>query len=86
MSASTPGEEKFNEPGQVEDDDQLKPGHAYSIVLVKESQGHKLINIRNPWGNFRWEGDWSNISPLWTEEIKNEVKPLLEENDGTFWM
>lgn len=86
MSASTPGEERFLEPGEVEEDDQLKPGHSYSIVLVKEVKGNKLINLRNPWGNFRWEGDWSNRSALWTEEIKKIVNPFLEENDGTFWM
>lgn len=86
MSASTPGEERFVEPGQVEDDDQLKPGHAYSIVQVKEVDENKLINIRNPWGNFRWEGDWSSTSSLWTTEIKKEVNPMLDENDGTFWM
>lgn len=86
MSASTPGEERFIDPGHIEDEDQLKPGHAYSIIMVKESHGNKLINIRNPWGNFRWEGDWSPVSQLWTDEIKKEINPMLDENDGTFWM
>ncbi|CAI2386182.1 unnamed protein product [Moneuplotes crassus] len=87
MSASTPGEERFLEPGEGNaDESSLKPGHAYSIVLVKETKGNKLINIRNPWGNFDWAGDWSSTSPLWTEEIRNKVNPHLEESDGTFWM
>lgn len=86
MSASTLGEERFIDPGQIEDDDQLKSGFAYSIIMVKETQGNKLINLRNPWGSFRWEGDWSPSSPLWTEELKKEINPMLEENDGTFWM
>lgn len=44
------------------------------------------MNLRNPWGGFEWDGDWSDNSPLWTEEMKNLVKPNLEGNDGTFWM
>jgi calpain-15 len=86
MSASTPGEERFIDPGQIEDDDQLKSGFSYSIIMIKETQGNKLINLRNPWGSFRWEGDWSPSSALWTEELRKEINPMLEENDGTFWM
>lgn len=26
------------------------------------------------------------MSPLWTDEIKEEINPNLDENDGTFWM
>ena len=86
MSASTPGEERFMDPGQAEDESLLPPGHAYSIIVVKDIEGHKLLNIRNPWGNFEWEGDWSDQSNLWTAEIKAELKPNLNESDGTFWM
>jgi calpain-15 len=44
----------------------LIPGHAYSVIAAKEVKGHKLLNIRNPWGGFEWDGDWSDQSPLWT--------------------
>lgn len=27
----------------------IVPGHAYSIVAVYESYGHKLLKLRNPW-------------------------------------
>jgi calpain-15 len=40
---------------------------------VKEALGNKLINIRNPWGQFEWEGDWSDKSEKWTEEMKSLV-------------
>lgn len=86
MSASTPGEEQWADVGQPEEDGQLLPAHAYSIIIVKETHGHKLLNIRNPWGSFEWDGDWSSESPLWTPEIRKELNPMLEENDGTFWM
>lgn len=55
-------------------------------MSVKDVGGHKLLNIRNPWGNFEWGGKWSDQSPLWTDEIKDEINPSLGENDGTFWM
>jgi hypothetical protein len=53
---------------------------------VKESRGNQLINIRNPWGQFEWDGDWSDKSPLWTPEIIEDVKAVLDDKDGTFWM
>ena len=86
MSASTPGEERWEEPGQADEEGQLLPSHGYSIILVKEVNGHKLLNLRNPWGMFEWRGDWSSESPMWTMEMRSELKPMLEENDGTFWM
>ncbi len=45
-----------------------------------------MLNIRNPWGNFEWDGDWGDNSEKWTEEMKAEFNPCLDENDGTFWM
>jgi hypothetical protein len=49
MSASTSGEERLNIPGQTEDEDQLKSGFVYSIIIIKESQGNKMSNPRNHW-------------------------------------
>ena len=62
------------------------PGHAYSIISAVEARGHKLLNIRNPWGNFEWDGDWSDKSELWTRDMIEAVKPNLDSNDGSFWM
>lgn len=45
-----------------------------------------MLNIRNPWGNFEWDGDWSDNSPLWTEEMIKAFNPVFDENDGSFWM
>jgi calpain-15 len=60
--------------------------HAYSILRVADVEGHKIINLRNPWGLFDWEGEWSVNSPLWKETIVNEVKPNLSGEDNAFWM
>jgi len=54
---------------------------------VKETKSKiKLLNIRNPWGSFEWDGDWSDKSPNWTKELKDETNPVLDDTDGTFWM
>lgn len=61
--------------------------HAYCILrLVDHSEEVKVMKIRNPWGVFEWTGDWSKTSPLWTEDLKDKIKPDLELNDGSFWI
>jgi len=62
------------------------PGHAYSVIQAIETNGHQLLNLRNPWGSFEWAGDWSDASALWTEEMLLAVKPCLDGEDGSFWM
>lgn len=42
--------------------------------------------MRNPWGNFEWKGDWGHTSNLWTDEIKQVIKPNLAGDDGSWWM
>ena len=65
-------------------------GHAYSILDVQEvidSRGRRarLLQIRNPWGQFEWKGDFSDNSPLWTNEYKTKLK-VREIDDGVFWI
>ena len=43
------------------------------------------MNVRNPWGTFEWQGDWSDNSSLWTQEMIDAIKPQFGD-DGTFWM
>ncbi|RYG66041.1 hypothetical protein EON64_10645 [archaeon] len=34
-----------------------------------------------------WTGEWSDTSPLWTEEIQAEIgEKVVQSDDGTFWM
>mmetsp|Transcript_5084 Transcript_5084/g.14399 ORF Transcript_5084/g.14399 Transcript_5084/m.14399 type:complete len:841 (-) Transcript_5084:62-2584(-) len=89
MSASTPGEDTFTETGTrpPKDGTGLVQGHAYTLLEAKQtSQGHRLVQVRNPWGNFEWTGDWSDTSDLWTDDILKEVGAVLDDKDGTFWM
>ena len=70
------------------EDNGLVPGHAYTIVKVKEfktSYGNvRLVNMRNPWGNKEWSGEWCDSSSRWN--LVSEGRPQFKKNEGTFWM
>ncbi|XP_043692215.1 calpain-type cysteine protease DEK1-like [Telopea speciosissima] len=62
-------------------------GHAYSLLQVREVDGHKLVQIRNPWANeVEWNGPWSDSSPEWTDRMKYKLKHFPQSKDGIFWM
>lgn len=66
-------------------------GHAYSIldtdVIIRNGREVRLIQLRNPWGKDEWNGDWSDTSPLWTDEERTDLIVREHEcNDGIFWM
>ncbi|CAM8889204.1 unnamed protein product [Rhodiola kirilowii] len=62
-------------------------GHAYSILQVREVDGHKLIQIRNPWASeVEWNGPWSDSSPEWTDRMKHKLKHVPQSKEGIFWM
>lgn len=69
----------------------LVSGHAYGVIAaaeVTDSKGKKarIVNVRNPWGSFEWNKDWSDNSPLWTPQAKRQVNFVSNDNDGLFWM
>lgn len=86
ISGNTPGHDNLTEYKRPNTGGGLVPGHAYAIIQCKEAYGNKLLNIRNPWGNFEWDGNWCDNSQLWTENMKKAINPVLNEKDGTFWM
>ncbi|GLT26977.1 hypothetical protein SLA2020_020110 [Shorea laevis] len=62
-------------------------GHAYSLLQVREVDGHKLVQIRNPWANeVEWNGLWSDSSPEWTDRMRHKLKHVPQSKDGIFWM
>jgi calpain-15 len=48
--------------------------HSYGILDIKSIETldgpEQLINLRNPWGDFEWTGDWSDQSSNWTPDLK----------------
>jgi len=67
ISASTPGEDRWTGTNNKRPDGGLVPGHAYSVIKVAEAKGNRLLNIRNPWGQFEWDGAWGDKSKEWED-------------------
>jgi len=63
--------------------------HAYSLLSAHEINTNRgkqrLIRVRNPWGKSEWNGDWSDTSPLWTEDLKRQLN-VEERDDGVFFI
>ena len=53
---------------------------------MKEANGNRLLNIRNPWGQFEWNGKWSDKSEEWDQKMIDAINPVLDDKDGSFWM
>jgi hypothetical protein len=65
--------------------------HAYSILDVRllGEKKHRLIKLRNPWGNCQWDGKWAETSASWSEALKKEVGGVpagMAAKDGVFWL
>ena len=50
ISSATPGVDEWTEKGGPDKKGGLVPGHAYTVIAIKEALGNKLVQIRNPWG------------------------------------
>jgi len=44
------------------------------------------MEIRNPWAEFEWKGDYSDDSDLWTDELKEAYGFTEVRDDGVFFM
>lgn len=50
-------------------------GHAYGVIDAVELKGgahdgQKLILMRNPWGNNKYDGPWSENDSRWTDDYR----------------
>ena len=78
MTAGTSGNDDVEDVG-------LSQGHAFTVLGIHEIKGEKVIRLRNPWGEGEFNGDWSDFSSKWTEDLKQKYK-YYEKEDGDFFM
>eukprot|EP00597_Dinobryon_sp_UTEXLB2267_P014099 CAMPEP_0170121530 /NCGR_PEP_ID=MMETSP0020_2-20130122/15957_1 /TAXON_ID=98059 /ORGANISM="Dinobryon sp., Strain UTEXLB2267" /LENGTH=848 /DNA_ID=CAMNT_0010351931 /DNA_START=146 /DNA_END=2692 /DNA_ORIENTATION=- len=63
----------------------LRPAHTYSVINMATTKGGvRLAEVRSPWGQVDWTGDWSHTSELWTAEIKADVG--WDDKRDSVWM
>jgi len=63
---------------------------SYSLIRIEDVPTHAggtitIVQLRNPWGCFEWNGDFSDESDSWTDEAKILCN-LKIADDGFFWM
>ena len=76
-----------NRKEQINESEGIVEGHTYTIKQVVKIEGFRLLNLRNPWGSFEWEGDWSDDSKLWKKHQSIAKKlNFVKADDGLFWM
>ena len=63
----------------------LDCAHAYTVLGIYEINEEKVIRLRNPWGTGEFNGEWSDYSSKWTEELKKKYN-YYEKDDGDFFM
>ena len=68
----------------------LYPYHAYTLLGVLDLQKNgasykKLLKIRNPFGDERYNGPWHDGDKQWTDEFKKQAN-LVIASDGIFYM
>jgi len=64
--------------------------HSYGLlgcVEITDQYGDtvRLFQLRNPWGDFEWKGDWGDDSDTWTDMAKKQAG-WSDADDGTFFM
>ena len=81
ICTSTKIGEGINEVGLI-------PGISYSVINAVEVEDEKnrkifLLKLRNDLGNSVWNGDWSENSVYWTDNIKKQIPK--EEKTKEIW-
>jgi hypothetical protein len=51
----------------------IVPSHAYAILGTLECDEHKLVELKNPWGESLWNGPWGECSNKWTQRIRGKI-------------
>ncbi|KAM3589448.1 cysteine protease [Umbelopsis sp. WA50703] len=69
----------------------LVPTHAYAVIDIREVNGVRFMQVKNPWSHLRWKGPYSHIdeerwSPELTKALNYDPSLAMEYDDGIFWI
>lgn len=69
----------------------LVQNHAYALLDVREINGIKLLQLKNPWSHLRWRGNYSELDTNnWTYELKKKLNydpdSASQYDNGIFWI
>lgn len=66
-----------------------KAGNSFAVAAFKEvaKEGNpvRLVKFRDPRSLYKWDGDWSKSSQLWTDDIK-KASGFKDDEANVFWM
>uniref|UniRef100_A0A182W9E9 Calpain catalytic domain-containing protein n=1 Tax=Anopheles minimus TaxID=112268 RepID=A0A182W9E9_9DIPT len=65
--------------------------HAYAVLDMREVDGVKLLQLKNPWSHLRWRGNYSELDVVhWTPELQRTLaydpKMAATYDNGVFWI
>uniref|UniRef100_A0A182QE17 Calpain catalytic domain-containing protein n=1 Tax=Anopheles farauti TaxID=69004 RepID=A0A182QE17_9DIPT len=65
--------------------------HAYAVLDMREIDGVKLLQLKNPWSHLRWRGNYSELDVVhWTPELQRTLgydpKLAATYDNGVFWI
>ncbi|CAK9829118.1 Capn7 [Anthophora retusa] len=81
--------------GELSDSESQRTGltatHAYAVHDVRKINGERLLQLKNPWSQFRWKGNYSELDAVhWTNELKEALNydpdSASEFDNGVFWI
>jgi len=74
----------------------LITGHAYTLLGALrledgESNGVRLLKMRNPWGSEKYVGPWGDADSRWTADYKRQAGAgtngaWVAADDGAFYI
>lgn len=72
---------------QYESQNQIVFSHAYSILNANEYKNIRLLTLRNPYGQYEWNADYSDKSNKWNLELKEYFHfSIAKGENGIFFI
>jgi len=81
--------QKMSKKGEASDKSTgIVAGHSYTLLNCVEIDKFRMMQLRNPWGEFEWNGEFSDGDPAWEKhpEVAKACKYENDKTDGCFWM